>query len=310
MLVLYVLNLYQSDYQYESFELQEILYNPKLLVDYYQSIKFDNSNDKRLFFLFIITLGCIFVFLTYSGKYIFRPKLSNSSNLNYRSDNFYAIFFIYYFLQVCFQFIGLKIYLTFIEQEMIGFNVSVGKSIIFGTALILAPMTVFFLLHATKKFDFYMFFVSFLRFLNSNTKTILGLILSCAFIFVLSLAVSMGISKNYDNSFIVVYVRYSTFYEMVLYLVTLVIVVPLIEEIIFRKHLIDMLSNFMSKVFSILISSFIFSIVHFQDIYVSLLIGAIGVFLGIVYIRYASIVPTVFCHSLLNFLSLLYWIYT
>ena len=74
---------------------------------------------------------------------------------------------------------------------------------------------------------------------------------------------------------------------------------PLLEELLFRKNLLDKLLQFNSRTISIILSSFIFSFMH-SSINSMIYAFILGIVLGLIYLRYKSIKITMYAHMISN----------
>jgi len=82
---------------------------------------------------------------------------------------------------------------------------------------------------------------------------------------------------------------------------------PIIEEMVFRGHLLEVMEKKTGPIIAILISSLLFSGLHF-DFYSFPLQLLLGLSLGIVYILNRSILPAVILHSLINITGFIQYI--
>lgn len=85
---------------------------------------------------------------------------------------------------------------------------------------------------------------------------------------------------------------------------TVGIAAPIVEELLMRGLVLDRMRRYMPVIPAILIQAVIFGVIHMnilQGAYAALL----GVILGIIYVRYNSIVPCIVFHIVLNSLSVL-----
>ena len=92
-------------------------------------------------------------------------------------------------------------------------------------------------------------------------------------------------------------------FNLLFLILSSVIVGPFIEEIIFRYLLVKNLEKFNNKVFTILIASFVFGIIHtgiFNIIYAFLL----GVILNIIYLKNKNLLYPLLTHSSANLITL------
>lgn len=87
-----------------------------------------------------------------------------------------------------------------------------------------------------------------------------------------------------------------------------IIIVPIIEEIVFRGLFYKLLRSYFSIVTSMIISSFVFSIVH-GTILASIVLFSLGLILCLTYESYKSIIYPIIIHSLFNLFMLLLIVY-
>lgn len=85
-------------------------------------------------------------------------------------------------------------------------------------------------------------------------------------------------------------------------LLATVLVAPLVEEILFRGMILSRLKRSWSIPLSVLFSSLIFGVMHGQILWI-IYAAATGAVLGIVFVRYNSIVPTIALHFTFNLLG-------
>ncbi|MBQ7363596.1 MAG: CPBP family intramembrane metalloprotease [Clostridia bacterium] len=86
-----------------------------------------------------------------------------------------------------------------------------------------------------------------------------------------------------------------------LMIVSVVILAPIVEEIIFRKMIIDRLSRFGGTI-AVIISSVAFALIH-TNLYQFPYALAVGFVLGYVYLRSGNVIYTIVIHMIMNFLG-------
>ena len=90
---------------------------------------------------------------------------------------------------------------------------------------------------------------------------------------------------------------------------SIVLVVPITEEIVFRSLAMRNLKPTMGRTAAVIISSLIFGLFHFGFTLGSLISVAyatiIGIVFGIMYVKYNSIIPTIICHAAFNLVGFL-----
>ena len=106
---------------------------------------------------------------------------------------------------------------------------------------------------------------------------------------------------EYDEQKIVKYFKENEIY--MIDLINTVIIAPIVEEIVFRGMLYRLLKSYLPIAMSMVISSFIFSIVH-DNVLVSIVLFALGILLCFSYEMYKSICFPVLIHSLFNLVML------
>lgn len=74
---------------------------------------------------------------------------------------------------------------------------------------------------------------------------------------------------------------------------------PIVEELLFRKNLLDKLLKFNNKTISIILSSFIFAFMH-SSINSMIYAFILGIVLGIIYLKYNNIKITIYAHMISN----------
>ncbi len=86
-----------------------------------------------------------------------------------------------------------------------------------------------------------------------------------------------------------------------LIVVSVVILAPIVEEIIFRKMIIDRLSRF-GGTLAVVVSSVAFALIH-TNLYQFPYALAVGILLGYVYLRSGEVKYTIVIHMIMNFLG-------
>ena len=80
---------------------------------------------------------------------------------------------------------------------------------------------------------------------------------------------------------------------------------PVAEELVFRSALLGkMLKRGVNPIYAILISSFMFAVVHFNPIQIFYAFG-VGVMFGVLYVKSKSVLPSCICHVLNNTLTVI-----
>lgn len=124
-----------------------------------------------------------------------------------------------------------------------------------------------------------------------------------------SLMVSLGLISIYFIIFVICFkngIVYTNNYGC-LYLVSAIILAPIMEEMYYRGIVLDILNKLDTK-YSIIISSLFFSLAHFRYYgmpQAMILMFFIGVILSILRNKYRSLIPSMFAHGTYNYLTLL-----
>lgn len=79
------------------------------------------------------------------------------------------------------------------------------------------------------------------------------------------------------------------------------IVLPLIEELVFRKYMITLFNS----TFGVILSSILFAMLHSQSLILFLSSMSIGIILGIIYLRTEKVENTIIIHYIFNFCTLI-----
>lgn len=92
-------------------------------------------------------------------------------------------------------------------------------------------------------------------------------------------------------------------------LISIIIIAPIIEEIVFRKFIFMQLLKKNSVLVSILVSSFCFSLIHFQDLSNLLPTFVSGIFLSVIFFQSKNIIYPIIMHFLNNVIVSLFALY-
>ena len=130
-------------------------------------------------------------------------------------------------------------------------------------------------------------------------------IFSMLFIYVISIA-SKYTLQEFDEQQIVQYFKQNEVTK--LDIINTIIIVPIIEEIVFRGLFYKLLKSYFSILTSMVISSIIFSVVH-ETILASVVLFSVGLISCLSYERYRSIIYPIIIHSLFNLFMLLLIVY-
>lgn len=90
-----------------------------------------------------------------------------------------------------------------------------------------------------------------------------------------------------------------------LQIVANVLVIPLLEEIVFRGIIAGQLTDILPERYAILLSALLFGMVHFNMIQFLYALG-LGLLLGKVYLQKRHLMSSYLCHGLLNLIVILY----
>ena len=90
---------------------------------------------------------------------------------------------------------------------------------------------------------------------------------------------------------------------LIIMLVSIVIVVPIVEEIIFRGLILSRLNKAMNTVLALIISSLIFAVLHGHVLWMAYAF-VLGILFGIIAIKMDSILPTIIFHMSFNLAGL------
>lgn len=179
--------------------------------------------------------------------------------------------------------------------------------------IFLFPLYIFFLLIRKVQIDlnlsFYFFLLPFLTFLFKQTSkfTFRGDFTNKQnFIF----HTIIGIVSGFFLYIILIIINQNTFSNDIkinfINILTLAIIIPFFEELIFRYFVISLLLKSSNKIVKVIISATIFSLAHlnFENIEIIILYFFTGIILGSIYTEEKYIYPTFLSHSIANFLIL------
>lgn len=79
------------------------------------------------------------------------------------------------------------------------------------------------------------------------------------------------------------------------------IVLPLIEELVFRKYMITLFNS----TFGVILSSILFAMLHSQSLILFLSSMSMGMILGLIYLRTEKVENTIIIHYIFNFCTLI-----
>ena len=133
---------------------------------------------------------------------------------------------------------------------------------------------------------------------------ILAIVLAIIYVFMqscLSTFYDFIFNTSYNN-------KYETGFEAQIHvnlLISTVILVPITEELFFRKFIQRGLQNHISGHIAILISSFLFTIVHLSDFHNMYLLFFGGLISAILYYKSNSMIPSILFHASWNFLIMI-----
>ena len=105
--------------------------------------------------------------------------------------------------------------------------------------------------------------------------------------------------KLFDNSIDFIL----SFETLFVFFIVRCIIAPIFEEIIFRFGLFEFISNRIKPLLSIIITSFIFSILHGYDIKELLLLFLFSIFWNYLYYKKQNLIYPICLHFIFNFMS-------
>ena len=89
------------------------------------------------------------------------------------------------------------------------------------------------------------------------------------------------------------------------YILTTVIVSPIIEELFYRKFLLKKLTNKYNLTTALIISSFCFSIIHIQTPNNLITAFIVGIIFGLIYMHTKKIGYTIILHTIINLIIII-----
>jgi membrane protease YdiL (CAAX protease family) len=126
---------------------------------------------------------------------------------------------------------------------------------------------------------------------NISNKILFPLVVFSIGVFILSVAIDM--------------LRWNDVYSFLIIIISVVVIAPIIEEMIFRGLLLRGLEKkYESVVLSVIYSSILFAVIHVLPSFF-IQIFLIGMILGFLSIKFNSIFPGIVLHSINNLLTLL-----
>ncbi|TLS37243.1 CPBP family intramembrane glutamic endopeptidase [Pseudalkalibacillus caeni] len=131
--------------------------------------------------------------------------------------------------------------------------------------------------------------------------TLMQVLVSIWAIFTLFYFVSLVFPDWVLDTFNAVEETPETFEGIIIELVTIVLIAPFVEEILFRGILLHKLSAKLSLKTSVVISSLIFAALHMNEGFVGQFMG--GILLAIFYIETKNLWVSIACHSLNNLIA-------
>lgn len=135
--------------------------------------------------------------------------------------------------------------------------------------------------------------------LNKTYFIVVTLSIFWPFMLIVSL-LSKSLFGELQEQKIVTYLKINGInFENIEILITTIILSPIIEEILFRVIIYATLKNYIGIFFSSLISSIIFSFVHY-NLYSFFILFSLGIILCLIYEKYGSIKYVILCHSIFN----------
>ena len=142
--------------------------------------------------------------------------------------------------------------------------------------------------------------------INRIIKSTVSFILFIPLLFLVSFLIQY-ILPEYEQQKIVLNFK-RTLLEDKGILLDVLVIAPIVEEIIFRGYIYRLLKSKIPIVFSMIISSTLFAIIHF-NVLSYILLFVLSVFLTYTYERNGSIVCPIIIHSLFNLIMCIFIIY-
>lgn len=137
-------------------------------------------------------------------------------------------------------------------------------------------------------------------------KSVISFIMFIPLLFLLSFIIQ-NVLPEYKQQEIVLNFK-STLLEDKRILLDVLVIAPIVEEIIFRGYLYRLLKSKIPIAFSMIISSTLFAIIHFNILSYTLLF-VLSIFLTYIYERNGSIVCPIIIHFLFNLMMCIFIIY-
>lgn len=141
---------------------------------------------------------------------------------------------------------------------------------------------------------------------NEIIKSVISFVIFIPLLFLLSFIIQY-VLPEYKQQEIVLNFK-STLLEDKGILLDILVIAPIVEEIIFRGYLYRLLKSKIPIAFSMIISSTLFAIIHFNTLSYTLLF-VLSIFLTYIYERNGSIVCPIIIHSLFNLMMSIFIIY-
>lgn len=141
---------------------------------------------------------------------------------------------------------------------------------------------------------------------NEIIKSVISFVIFIPLLFLLSFIIQY-VLPEYKQQEIVLNFK-STLLEDKGILLDILVIAPIVEEIIFRGYLYRLLKSKIPIAFSMIISSTLFAIIHFNILSYTLLF-MLSIFLTYIYERNGSIVCPIIIHSLFNLMMSIFIIY-
>jgi membrane protease YdiL (CAAX protease family) len=178
---------------------------------------------------------------------------------------------------------------------------------------VITPLIFFIFLNIFSRFSLKTFWVSLIGFIADEFDKFVKISLISFVVFFVFTFISSFLEVN-DSSLLVLYVKNGFWYELVVTFWGLVLLVPLVEEVIFRVYLFSLLEGIwekgsLSRFLILVFSSIVFSISHFENLAVSVFIFVIGLILGWIYLSSRNLFLIYIFHSVFNFYTLIFSIF-
>ena len=162
------------------------------------------------------------------------------------------------------------------------------------TILLLSAILFYYILEKNKNF-----LSGKIICLNKTYFIVVTLSIFWPFLLIVSL-LSKSLFGEFQEQKIVTYLRINGLnLDNIEILFTTIILSPIIEEILFRVLIYATLKNYIGIFFSSLISSIIFSFVHY-NLHSFFTLFFLGIILCLIYEKYGSIKYVILCHSIFN----------